>query len=192
VKKKIVNGVLLVIGLILFVSEICQWILRIPSGQPITADSFISIMVTLLGVMVAVLTIFIAVAAIMGYSGLKEHVKQMVDSKAQESVEQTMKQYPKSGDILNALKELKMHSEALKSMQDQIATVQDSSVLANGTNATASESCASNGIKELEPRAGGSEETSFIAPYPGEDPAVPPFKRNHDKEEKDNGNPNRE
>jgi len=130
-------------------------------------------MVTLLGVMVAIVTIFIAVAAFWGYNGLKDAVRTMAKKEVAKAILQRLDEYPDSKDIFRAIQEIKEHTEMIQMMQNRIATVQENGKHADELDASndkmrSSEDNEDNEESSKTPLENPNTQLTAIKPYPGE------------------------
>ena len=85
-------------------------------------ESAITIILTALGVMLAVLAIGIAVAAIWGYAGFKEFVREAAKTHVGEAMAIKMKEYPEGAKILDAMRQLVQRADVLEQLQNQLVT----------------------------------------------------------------------
>jgi MFS superfamily sulfate permease-like transporter len=85
-------------------------------------ENAITIILTALGVMLAVLAIGIAVAAIWGYAGFKEFVREAAKTHVAEAMATKMKEYPEGTKVLDAMRQLAQRADVLEQLQNQLVT----------------------------------------------------------------------
>jgi hypothetical protein len=76
-------------------------------------ESAITIILTALAVMLAVVTIGIAALAIWGYIGLRDYLKEMADKRVDEAMTQALKKYPDAADMLKTMQRLRDQADFL-------------------------------------------------------------------------------
>jgi hypothetical protein len=125
-------------------------------------ESAITIILTALAVMLAIMAIVLGVAAIWGYSGIRDTVKDIATKKVDDAMLLKLKEYPAAAEILDLLQRLKTGVEFMDQMQGQI-------ILSPAPNTV--ENASKYAIKGDVPTVFpvGQEPIAEAEPYPGED-----------------------
>jgi|ERR1039458_3049100 hypothetical protein len=135
----------------------------IPSVHQLSYDSYLSIMLTALGVMVATFAILVGLAAIWGYAGLKDYVREIAITKVDVAVQEALKKYPNSADMFSTLKRLREHAEFLDEIRNKVVTAPEPKTVANASKSIVQEEVAETPLESIEKQA------TPIAKYPGEE-----------------------
>jgi hypothetical protein len=76
-------------------------------------------------VLLTVLAIIIGIAAIWGYVGLRDSVKEMASRKVDEAMTLKLKEYPASADMVALVRRLEKYASFLDAVQSQVITAPD-------------------------------------------------------------------
>jgi hypothetical protein len=131
--------------------------------QRMSFESAITIILTALGVMLAVVTLGIAGLAIWGYFGIRDSVKEMASKKVDEAVKEALNQYPDAADMLKVLKRLQEQANFLDQMRNQAVTVTEPKAVETTSKPVIKEAVAETPLESIEKQA------TPIAKYPGEE-----------------------
>jgi len=134
-----------------------------PSGHTFSYDSYLSIMLTALGVMVATFAILVGLAAIWGYAGLKDHLRDIAAKQVSAATEDALKKYPNSADMFKVLQRLKDQADLNDALRNQAVTIPDPKSVA-----TASKSVVQGERSEI-PLESADQQVTQIEKYPGEE-----------------------
>lgn len=96
----------------------------LPLGKTLNYDAFLTLMLTALGVMVALFTIFVGLAAIWGYAGFRDIVRDMAKREVAKAVTEKIKKYPDEARMFSILNRLEAQGELLDEAQNRIAESQ--------------------------------------------------------------------
>lgn len=116
------------IGLVLalcFLITLAWFLFRvasIPSNHALSYDAYLSIMLTALGVMVATFAILVGLAAIWGYAGLKDYIREIAIKKVDHAVQEALKKYPAAADVLSTLEQLRKHAQFWDDITNKVVT----------------------------------------------------------------------
>ena len=141
----------------------------LPHGQTLNYDAYLTIMIMALGVMVAVFAIFVGLAAVWGYTGLKDVVRDMASREVKESISLTLKEYPSGGEIVELFQSLKTKADALDVLQNLLVTPLSAKTLEKASKPGIKEAVAS-----VAPPESTEQQASGIESYPGEEQANVP------------------
>lgn len=126
-------------------------------------ETAIAIILAALAVLVAVVTLGIAVMAIWGYFGIRDSVKDMAAKKVDEAVTAALKKYPDAAVVLRAVQRLNEQADLMDQLRNQVVTAPDPKSVAN----------ASKPIVQVErtetPLESVTQQVTPIAKYPGEE-----------------------
>jgi hypothetical protein len=134
--------------------------LALQAESHMSFESAITIILTALAVMLAIMAIAIGVAAIWGYSGIKDTVKDAATKQVQAAMIVKLKEYPEAAEILDLLQRLKTGVEFMDQMQSEIIASPESNTVENASNhvikgvATKASPVAQENIAEAEPYPG--------------------------------------
>ena len=126
-------------------------------------ESAITIILTALGIMLAVVTLGIAALAIWGYFGIRDSVKEMATKKVEEAMSEALQKYPDAGRMLNALKRLEQQAEFWDQLRNKAVTGGGEPLVLE----TASKPVVKEGVAET-PLESVQQQITPIADYPGE------------------------
>lgn len=135
----------------------------IPSNHSLSYDAYLSIMLTALGVMVATFAILVGLAAIWGYAGLKDYIREIAIKKVDKAVQDRLKKYPAAADVLSTLEQLRKHAEFWDEMRNQVVTGPEPKSVATASKTVVQEGIAETPLESIEGQA------TPIAEYPGEE-----------------------
>jgi hypothetical protein len=134
-----------------------------PKVQAFSFDAYLSIMLTALGVMVATFAILVGLAAIWGYAGLKDYLREMAQKQVDDAIQSTLKKYPEGADIFKALERLKQQADLLDQLRIQSVTGSEPKNVANASKPIVEEGVVETPLESIEKQA------TPIAKYPGEE-----------------------
>lgn len=85
-------------------------------------DVYVSIMLTALGVMIGTFAVVLALAAIWGYAGLKDSLREMAVKQVDAAMQDALKKYPPAADMFKALNEMRERKELYDRLRNQAVT----------------------------------------------------------------------
>ncbi len=125
-------------------------------------EGAITIILTALAVMLAVVTLGIAALAIWGYVGLRDSLKETAAKRVDEAMKEALKKYPDAADMLKTMQRLRDQADFLDQVRNQVVTAPEPKVVE-----TASKHGVQGGIVET-PLESVDQQATPIAKYPGE------------------------
>jgi hypothetical protein len=125
-------------------------------------ESAITIILTALAVMLAVVTIGIAALAIWGYIGLRDYLKEMADKRVDEAMKQALKKYPDAADMLKTMQRLRDQADFLDQVRNQVVTAPDPKIVESASKTGVQVGSAETPLESVDQQA------TPIAKYPGE------------------------
>jgi hypothetical protein len=168
-----VNTLRTVTGLILalcFFVALAWFLLQVallPEGHTWSHDAYLSVMLTALGVMVATFGIMVGLAAIWGYAGLRDSLREMAVKQVDQAMAEGLKKYPDASDILSVLKRLQDHADLLDQMRNQAVTERpEAKTVETASKASVQEEVAGAPATPLD---SVEQQTTPIEKYPGEE-----------------------
>lgn len=127
-------------------------------------ETAITIILTALAVMLAVVTLGIAGLAIWGYFGIRDSVKDMATKKADEAMAQALKKYPDAADMLKTMQRLRDQADFLDQVRNQVLTAPEPKTVAIASKPVV------QGKPPETPLETVDQQVTPIEKYPGEDP----------------------
>jgi len=126
-------------------------------------ESAITIILTALAVMLAVVTLGVGGLAIWGYFGIRDYVKEMATKKVDEALPVALNKYPNAADMIRVLQRLTDQADLMDQLRNQVVTTPDPKLVAN----------ASKTVVQLEgaetPLESVAQQVTPIDKYPGEE-----------------------
>jgi uncharacterized membrane protein len=156
-------GVVLFICAVILLAVLFLKFAFLAQTHNISYDVYISIMLTALGVMVATFAILVGLAAVWGYAGLKDYLHETASKQVDAAIQDTLKKYPASADMLEALRQLKEQIKLWDEIRNQAVTV-----AAPKTVEIASKPVIQEGV-EATPLESIEKQATPIARLPGEE-----------------------
>jgi hypothetical protein len=101
--------------------------------HPITYVDFLTVTLTALCALLAALAIFIAVAAIYGYLGIREEITKSIAKQADEALKAKLGEYPDSKDVLGLFEKMQTFHEQQKLLSDQLVADSGSKTIAEAS-----------------------------------------------------------
>jgi hypothetical protein len=97
------------------------------AAEFVTVDPITSLTLVLaaLAALLTVLAIIIGLAAVWGYVGLRDSVKEMASNKVDEAMKLKLKEYPASADMVALVRRLERYATFLDVIQNQVITAPD-------------------------------------------------------------------
>jgi hypothetical protein len=138
----------------------------IPRQITVSLETAIIIILTALGLMLATLAIGCAVAAIWGYTGIKDFLKEMATKKVDEAMSTKLREYPPAADILKLVQNLQEKMDFFDQVQNQVVMAPEPNPVENASN-TGIDLPASAPVAHSVAVA-GQQAVTPIEPYPGE------------------------
>jgi hypothetical protein len=135
----------------------------VDAAQHMSFESAITIILTALGVMLAVVTLGIAALAIWGYFGIRDSVKEMASKKVDEAMAEALKKYPVAADMLRIMKRLGDQADFLDQMRNQSVTAQEPKFVEMASKPDVQEGVGETPLESIEKQA------TPIARLPGEE-----------------------
>ena len=133
------------------------------SGVAVDPITSLTLVLAALGVLLTGLAIIIAVAAIWGYIGVRDSVKEMASKKVDEAMTLKLKEYPASADMVALVRRLEKYASFLDAVQNQVITAPDRKSVA-----TASRPDIQGKVPET-PLESVDQQVTPIERYPGEE-----------------------
>jgi hypothetical protein len=158
-----------IVGLILSLCFLIglAWVLfraaSVPKVHEFSFDAYLSIMLTALGVMIATFAILVGLAAIWGYAGLRDYLKETASHQVDKAVQETLKKYPDAADIVKALQRLEEQSKIWDQLINQSVTANEPKSVAMASKLDVEKGLAGTPLESIEKQA------TPIAKYPGEE-----------------------
>jgi hypothetical protein len=135
----------------------------ISQNHNLNYDVYLSIMLTALGVMIATFAILVGLAAIWGYAGLRDYLREMAVRQVDAAVQESLKKYPAAADMIDALNQAKKQVEIWDQLRNQAVTAPEPKSVA-----IASKRSVQGGVGET-PLESVEKQATPIAKYPGEE-----------------------
>jgi hypothetical protein len=88
----------------------------------VTYVDFLTVTLTAVCAILTALAIIIAIAAIWGYAGIKKELTEAVAKRAEESLDNKLKEYPDAREYIDLLNSLRSMHENQKRLSDQLVT----------------------------------------------------------------------
>ncbi len=126
-------------------------------------ESAITIILTALAVMLAVVTLGIAGLAIWGYFGIRDSVKDMATKKVDEAMQTVLKEYPPAADILKVLRRLGEQADLMDAIRNQVVTAPDPKLVATASKPVVQEERPETPLESV------AQQVTPIEKYPGEE-----------------------
>lgn len=126
-------------------------------------ESAITIILTALAVMLAVVTLGIAGLAIWGYFGIRDSVKDMATKKVDEAMQTVLKEYPPAADILKVLQHLGEQADLMDAIRNQVVTAPDPKLVATASKPVVQEERPETPLESV------AQQVTPIEKYPGEE-----------------------
>ena len=137
-----------------------QHFVSVVTVDPITS---LTLVLAALGVLLTGLAIIIAVAAIWGYIGVRDSVKEMASKKVDEAMTLKLKEYPASADMVALVRRLEKYASFLDAVQNQVITAPDPKSVAITSKPDV------QGKKPETPLESVDQQATRIEKYPGEE-----------------------
>jgi hypothetical protein len=125
-------------------------------------ESAITIILTALAVMLAVVTIGIAALAIWGYIGLRDSLKEIAASRVDEAMKEALKKYPDAADMLKTLQRLRDQADFMDQVRNQVVTAPDPKILESASKTSVQVGHAETPLESID------QQVTPIEKYPGE------------------------
>jgi hypothetical protein len=141
----------------------CERVYQEAAAITVDPITLISVVLAALAVLLTVLAIMIAVAAVWGYVGLRDSVKEMASKKVDEAMLLKLKEYPDAAQMVNLVRRVEKYASFLDAVQNKVITSPDPKLVATASIA---------GIQEDRPETpieAPSGQVTQIANYPGEE-----------------------
>jgi hypothetical protein len=131
----------------------------------VTVDPVTSLTLVLaaLGVLLTGLAIIIAVAAIWGYIGVRDSVKEMASKKVDEAMTLKLKEYPASADMVALVRRLEKYASFLDAVQNQVITAPDPKSVAITSKPNVQGKVPETPLESMD------QQVTAIEKYPGEE-----------------------
>ena len=134
--------------------------------DPITS---LTLVLAALAALLTVLAIIIGVAAVWGYFGIRDSVKEMAAKKVDEEMKRVLEKYPDAGDILKALKRLQTTADFLDDMRNQAVTTPEPKSVASASKAGVQQEVTEVTRVPETPLESTAQQVTPIEQYPGEE-----------------------
>jgi hypothetical protein len=125
-------------------------------------ESAITIILTALAVMLAVVTLGIAALAIWGYIGLRDSLKETAAKRVDEAMMEALKKYPAAADMLKMMQRLGEQADFLDQVRNQIVIAPDPKIVETASKHSV------QGVSAETPLESVDQQITPIAKYPGE------------------------
>jgi hypothetical protein len=126
--------------------------------RPVTYIDFLSVTLTALCALLALLTIIIGLAAVWGYIGLRDEITKTVRERAESALQVKLGEYPDSRAVIGLFDEMRTLHEQQKRLSDQLIAGSDDEIVAAAARTRENHPVRENGTN-LDPLAKN---------YPGE------------------------
>lgn len=140
--------------------RVYQHVVEAVTVDPVTS---LTLVLAALAVLLTVLAIIIGIAAIWGYVGLRDSVKEMASKKVDEAMTLKLKEYPASADMVALVRRLEKYASFLDAVQSQVITAPDPKLVA-----IASKPDIQGKVPET-PLESVDQQVTPIEKYPGEE-----------------------
>lgn len=143
----------------------CERVYRHVVAAVTTVDPVTSLTLVLaaLAVLLTGLAIIIAVAAVWGYIGVRDSVKEMASKKVDEAMILKLKEYPAGADIVALLRRLEKYAGFLDAVQNQVITAPDPRSVAIASKPSVQGSLPETPLESVD------QQVTPIEKYPGEE-----------------------
>jgi hypothetical protein len=131
--------------------------------QGMSFESAITIILTALGVMLAVVTLGIGGLAIWGYFGIRDSVKDMATKKVDDAMAEALKKYPAAADMFKILQRLRDQADLMDQLRNQVVTSPDPKSVAITSKPVV------QGEQPETPLESVSQQVTPIEKYPGQE-----------------------
>jgi hypothetical protein len=131
----------------------------------VTVDPITSLTLVLaaLAALLTVLAIMIGIAAIWGYIGLRDSLKEMASKKVDEAMILKLKEYPDSANMVALVRRLERYAVFLDAVQNQVVTAPDPKSVAIASKPDV------QGTRPETPLESIDQQVTPIEKYPGEE-----------------------
>jgi len=160
---KAIAGTAVVLLIFLVIIGFFYEVELLPLHEKLNYEAFLTLMLTALGVMVALFTIFVGLAAIWGYAGFRDVVRDMAKKEVADAVTETLKKYPDSADILRVLRRLEEQADLGDRLRNQAVTSPEPKTVAKASKPIVEEGVEETPLDSIEKQA------TPIARLPGEE-----------------------
>jgi len=92
------------------------------SIDPVTS---LTLVLAALAALLTVMTIMIGLAAVWGYFGIRDSVKDMATKKVDEAMTQALQKYPAAADMLRIMQRMNAQADVLDELRNQVVTATD-------------------------------------------------------------------
>jgi hypothetical protein len=159
---KAIGGALVVVLLIVAVLFFFYEVELLPGGKSLNYDAFLTIMLTALGVMVALFAILVGLAAVWGYAGLRDVVGEMAKKEVASAVVETLQKYPDAARMVDVVERLERQAKFWDQLRNQSVTGPEPKSVAPASNGSVEKSVET-------PLESVEKQATPIAKYPGEE-----------------------
>lgn len=134
----------------------------VAAAQGMSFETAITIILTALAVILAVVTLGIGSLAVWGYFGIRDSVKDMAEKKLDEAMTEHLRKYPSAADMLNTMRRLNTQADFLDQARNRAVTSPDPKELASASNAGVKGEHAETPLESV------AQQVTPIDKYPGE------------------------
>ena len=134
----------------------------VAAAQGMSFETAITIILTALAVMLAVVTIGIGGLAVWGYFGIRDSVKDMAEKKVDEAMKEALKKYPDAADMLRTMQRLAAQADFLDQVRNRVVTSPDPKALETASNLDVQGEHAETPLESI------AQQVTPIDKYPGE------------------------
>jgi hypothetical protein len=135
----------------------------VESAQGMSFESAITIILTALAVMLAVVTLGIGALAIWGYLGIRDSVRDMAGKRVDEALKETLRKYPDAAEIIRTMELVKAQADLLDQLRNQAVTAPEPKSVAIASKPVVQGEVGETPLESIEQQA------TPIAKYPGEE-----------------------
>jgi hypothetical protein len=128
--------------------------------DPVTS---LTLILAALGALLTILAIIIGIAAIWGYFGIRDSVKEMATKKVDDAMAEALKKYPASADMFKILQRLRDQADLMDQLRNQVVTTPDPKSVAIASKPVV------QGERPETPLESVSQQVTPIEKYPGEE-----------------------
>jgi hypothetical protein len=140
--------------------RVYQHVVAAVTVDPITS---LTLVLAALAALLTVMAIIIGLAAVWGYFGIRDSVKEMAAKKVDEAMKEALQKYPKAADMLKTMQRLRDQADFLDQVRNQVLTAPEPKIVA-----TASKSDVQREVPET-PLESVDQQVTPIKKYPGEE-----------------------
>jgi hypothetical protein len=123
----------------------------------------LTLVLAALAALLAVMTIIIGIAAVWGYFGIRDSVKDMAIKKVDDAMKEALEKYPNAADMLKTMQRLRDQADFLDQVRNQVVTAPEPKIVETASKQGVQRDIAETPLESVE------QQVTPIAKYPGEE-----------------------